>query len=545
MIEIESAMRGEPIPDPRIPPHDNLITRNLIECLAEEIPDKVFIKFDDNGEEWTFSQFRTLVAQTALGLQEHGVVMGDHVLVWLPNSREHIRIYFALNFVGAIYVPINTAYRGQLLEHVIALSDAKLAIVHASLCSRLQEVALAKLEQLIICGGQADAPLSSGLYEEVLLPTSGRVVAPPRRIEPWDPMAIIFTSGTTGPSKAVLMSYLHLFSNCGPESWPFLTSADRYLLNAPMFHIGGMGPMYGMLVRGASFALVDRFDTATYWQSVNRIGATVAFLLGVMATFLEKQPPNANDRDNSLRLVLVVPMVGTMASFGERFGVDILTIFNMTEVSSPIVSDINPTKPGTCGKARPGVEVRLVDANDCEVPTGTVGEMIVRTDRPWAMNSGYYRNAEATAKAWRNGWFHTGDAFRCDDEGNYFFVDRTKDTIRRRGENISSLELEVEVLAHPDILEAAAIAVPSEHGEDEVLVCVTPTEGKKVEPDALIEFLRPRMAYFMVPRYVRVLPELPKTPSAKVMKERLRGDGVTADTWDREVAGIRLRAERF
>lgn len=545
MIEIEPVMRGEPIHDQRIPPHDSLITRNLIERLAEETPDKVFIKFDDNGEEWTFARFRTLIAQTALGLQNQGVAMGDHVLVWLPNGREHIRIYFALNFIGAVYVPINTAYRGHLLEHVIALSDAKLAIVHASLCPRLEEVALAKLERLIVCGGQAQAPVSSALYEDVLLPPAGRVVAPLRRIEPWDPMAIIFTSGTTGPSKAVSMSYLHLFSNCGPESWPFLTSEDRYLVNAPMFHIGGMGPMYGMLVRGASFGLVERFDTATYWQSVNHTGSTVAFLLGVMATFLEKQPPRADDRDNSLRMVLVVPMPGTMELFSKRFGVDILTIFNMTEVSSPIVSEFNPKMPGTCGRARPGVEVRLVDANDCEVPIGSVGEMIVRTDRPWAMNSGYYRNPEATAKAWRNGWFHTGDAFRRDEEGNFFFVDRTKDTIRRRGENISSLELEAEVLAHPDILEAAAVAVPSEYGEDEVLVCVTPTEGKRVDPGALVEFLRPRMAYFMVPRFVRVLPELPKTPSAKVMKERLRGDGVTSDTWDREAAGIRLQAERF
>jgi len=545
MIEIDPLVEGHVIHDPRIPAHENVVTRNLIDRLSREIPETVFVKFDDNEEEWTYAQFQTLIAQTALGLQQQGVGMGDHVLVWLPNGREHIRVFFALNYLGAVYVPINTAYRGHLLEHAIDLSNAKLAVVHASLSDRLAAVETAKLQKLILCGGAAPTPLRSDLYEDVLLPISGRVTAPPRRIEPWDPMAIIFTSGTTGPSKAVLASYLHLYTNAGPETWPFVTSEDRYLISAPMSHIGGMAPMFVMLVRGASFALVERFDTSTYWESVNRTRSTLAFLLGVMATFLEKQAPKPTDRHNTLKKVVVVPMTGTMSDFGERFGVDIYTIFNMTEVSSPIVSQANPQSPGTCGQPRPGVEVRLVDANDCEVPVGTVGEMIVRTDRPWAMNSGYYRTPEATAKAWRNGWFHTGDAFRRDGGDNFFFVDRTKDAIRRRGENISSMEVEAEVLAHPDIIEAAAIAVPSEFSEDEVMICVAATGGKTIDPAELIEFLKPRLAYFMVPRFVRTMAELPKTASAKIMKEELRKKGVTSDTWDRESIGDRLRAERF
>jgi crotonobetaine/carnitine-CoA ligase len=546
MIEIDAMPAGPAIHDPRIPAHDRVVTRNLIDRLAAEIPSKVFIKFDDTGEEWSYARFRDLILQTALGLQQQGVGMGDHVLVWLPNGREQIRVYFALNYLGAVYVPINTAYRGHLLEHVIRLSDARLALVHAGLCDRLAGIGLARLEKLILCGGEATTPLPTQRYEEALLPTAGRLVAPPRRIEPWDPMAIIYTSGTTGPSKAVLASYLHLFCNAGPESWPFVTGEDRYLVNAPMFHIGGMGPMFVMLARGGSFALVDRFDTASYWESVNRTGVTVAFLLGVMATFLEKQPPKPTDRDHCLKKVFVVPMPGTMAAFRERFGVDIYTIFNMTEISSPIVSSANPTARGTCGRVRPGVDVRLVDGNDCEVPVGEVGEMIVRADRPWAMNSGYYGNAEATAKAWRNGWFHTGDAFRRDAEGNFYFVDRTKDALRRRGENISSMEVEAEIVAYPDVLEAAVIAVPSEYGEDEVMVCVAPTAGvTSIDPVGLIDFLKPRLAYFMLPRYVRVLPELPKTPSNKVMKEELRKQGITADTWDREAAGIKVKGERF
>ena len=186
-----------------------------------------------------------------------------------------------------------------------------------------------------------------------------------------------------------------------------------------------------------------------------------------------------------------------------------------------------------------------MDGNDCEVPVGTVGEMIVRTDRPWGMNSGYYKNPAATASAWRNGWFHTGDAFRRDADGYYYFVDRIKDAIRRRGENISSFEVEADVQAHPDVREVAAIGVPNELSEEDVLVVVAPIDGRVIDPAGLLEFLRPRMAHFMLPRYVRVLSELPKTPSSKVMKHELRQQGVTGDTWDRERAGIQVKSDRF
>ena len=543
-ISVQPAPQAAQPADPRIPPRDRVVTRDLIDRLAREQPEKTFAVFDDDGETWSYARFRELVVQTALGLQGLGVGQGDHVLVFAPNGREQIRIYFALNYLGAVYVPINTAYRGKLLEHVIAVSDARLAVVHGDLAPRLAEVATAKLERLAILGPEAETRLPAVRYEDALLPEAGELAAPGRPIQPWDPMAIIYTSGTTGPSKGVLASYLHIFSNAGPETWPFVGADDRYLINAPMFHIGGMGPMYVMLARGGSLAMVERFDTATFWDSVRNTGATVCFLLGVMATFLEKRPPAPDDADTPLRLAIAVPLGEEALRFGARFGVEIRTIFNMTEISSPIVSEANPAAVGACGKARPGVEVRLVDENDCEVPQGAVGEMLVRTDRPWAMNSGYYGNPEATARAWRNGWFHTGDAFRQDAEGNFFFVDRMKDAIRRRGENISSFEVEVEILAHPDVREAAAVAVPSELGEDDVMAVVAPVEGREIDPAALLEFLRGRMAYFMVPRYIRVLPELPKTPSAKVMKAELRAEGA-ADAWDREAAGIQVKGERF
>ena len=532
--------------DPRVPGRDRVVTRDLMERWNRECPDKVFLQFGDDDTSWTYSTFRTLVIQTAIGLQRLGVAQGDHVLVWLPNGREHLRVYFAINYLGAVFVPINTAYKGTLLAHVIDNSDATLAIVHADLAPRLEGVALAWLQAAIVVGARVPCPgLQTHFYTDTLLPESGSLAPLLHPIEPWHPQSIIYTSGTTGPSKGVLSSYLHLYTNAGPETWACVTGDDRFLVNMPLFHIGGMGVVFVMFARGGSVAFVDRFDTATFLDTVRTTGTTATFLLGVMANFLDKLPPSPSDADTPLRLVFMVPLAGDIAAFSKRFGCDVYTIFNMTEISTPIISEPNPLLRGTCGKQRAGVDVRLVDDNDCEVPLGTVGEMLVRTDRPWGMNSGYYKNPQATAAAWRNGWFHTGDSFRRDAEGYFYFVDRKKDAIRRRGENISSFEVEAEVTLHPSVREAAAVGVPSEFSEDEVLVVVAPVAGIEIDPVALIEFLRPRMAHFMIPRYVRVLPELPKTPSNKVMKHELRQEGVTADTWDRETAGIRIKSDRF
>ncbi len=545
-FEVLPEPAGVAISDPRIPPRDRVVTRALMERWNRECPDKVFVKFADNGEQWTYRQFRTLVVQTALGLQQLGVAQGEHVLVWLPNGREHLRVFFAINYLGAVFVPINTAYKGSLLAHVIDNSDARLAIVHADLVARLEGVPLSGLTTAVVVGARTNCPgLHSHAYADVLLPAQGTLAAPARAIEAWDPQSIIYTSGTTGPSKGVLSSYLHIYTNAGPETWTCVTSEDRFLVNMPMFHIGGMGVLFVMFVRGGSVSFVDRFDTATFLSTVRSTGATATFLLGVMASFLEKMAPCADDADTPLRLVFMVPLAGNIAAFSARFGCEVFTIFNMTEISTPIISEANPGVRGTCGRKREGVDVRLVDDHDCEVPIGTVGEMIVRTDRPWGMNSGYYKNPLATAAAWRNGWFHTGDAFRMDSQGYYYFVDRKKDAIRRRGENISSFEVEAEVQAHPAVREVAALGVPNELSEEDVLVVVAPVAGQSIDPAALLEFLRARMAHFMVPRYVRILPELPKTPSSKVMKHELRQQGVTADTWDREQAGIQVKADRF
>ena len=540
----DAAMDARGHSDPRVPGRETCVLRYLIDGWAARQPDTTYVVFE-NGDRWTYAELREKVISVAAGLQRQGVRQGNHVAVWLPNGREGLLVFYAINYLGAVFVPFNTAYRGSLLEHVLANSDARLLVCHAGLLDRLEGVDTAAIDTVIVVGeGSAPARFASATFAS-LAGSEADLLPLARPIEPWDNQAIIYTSGTTGPSKGVLSSYLHLYTNAGPDSWHFITGADRFLVNMPIFHIGGMGIPFVMLARGGSIALMENYSTERFWDVVRTTDCTAMFLLGVMATFLMKAPPSPRDREHSIRAAFMVPLTEISGPFHERFGIDVYTIFNMTEISSPIVSEPNPVKPGTCGKVRAGVEVRLVDGHDCEVPIGAVGEMLVRTDRPFAMNSGYHKNPEATAKAWANGWFHTGDAFRRDGDGYFYFVDRVKDAIRRRGENISSFEVEMELVAHPCVREAAAIGVPSEFSEDDVMVVIAPVPGQSIDPAELIAFLEPRMSYFMIPRYIRILDDLPKTATAKVQKAELRAEGITADTWDRDKAGIKLKREKL
>ena len=529
--------------DPRVPDADRCVLRPLLDRHAEATPDKVFARFAD-GSEWTYRQAQAIARRTAIGLAALGVKQGDKVLSWLPNGPDALRVWFGLNYLGAVYVPINLAYRGGLLAHVVANSDARLIVAHADLAGRLAEIDRAQLTDAVVLNG-ATAPIPGlALHPRAALdPADGEPPPLEREIAPWDMQTIIYTSGTTGPSKGVMSSYLQLYT-MGTESFPALGPDDRFMVNLPLFHVGGTAGVYAMLALGGSIAIVEAFDTASFWRVVTETGTTACVLLGVMATFLVKQAPAPQDRSHTLKRRSWCRCARTPRPSRA------LRLRHLHRVQHDRGVDADPLGPQSCAARhlrppRPGVEARVVDENDCEVAPGAVGELIVRTDRPWAMNHGYYKNPEATARAWRNGWFHTGDAFRVGEDGQFFFVDRMKDAIRRRGENISSFEVETEVCAHPAIKEAAAVAVPSEFAEDEVLAVVSLVEGATLDPAELIEFLVPRMAHFMVPRYIRIVPDLPKTPTQKVQKHLLRSDGITADTWDREKAGLRLRRQRL
>ena len=531
--------------DARVPNREDCVLRYVLEKRAEQHPDKPFMRLPD-GDAISYGAFRASVERAAAGLAALGVKQGDYVNVWLPNGVDMVRIWFAINWLGAVYVPINTAYRGNVLAHVIANGGAELMIVASDLVERLAHVDRAQLRTLVVAGGKEHAIPGMEFVPLEELDADPATLPPLKQpIEPWDVQSIIYTSGTTGRSKGVLSSYTHMWHMTGVQAFPMLDETDCYLISLPFFHVGGTLPIIAMLNRGGTVGMGGDFATEAFWPTVRATGATYTILLGVMSTFLSKRTPSPDDRDHTLKKITMIPLPDDWRDFAERFGPTVWTLFNMTEVSVPIFSEPNPQAPGTCGKQRPGVDLRIVDVHDREVPVGEIGELIVRTDAPWALNSGYYKNPEATAQAWRNGWFHTGDGFRKDEHGNYFFVDRMKDAIRRRGENISSFEVEAEILTHPKIRECAVVAVPNEMAEDDVLAIVAPATGAAVDPLELLEFLKPRLAHFMLPRYVRIMTDLPRTPTQKVEKYILRQQGLTSDTWDREKAGVKIRREKI
>ena len=519
--------------------------KGLLESRAARHPGRRLALFED-GSEWTYAEGLETVRRTAAGLQGLGVGRGDAVIAWLPNSIDIIRVWFAANYLGAIFVPLNTAYRGGVLEHTVNLTGGRLMVAHPDLVGRLDGLDLPALETVVVAG-QREMPAAGS---RTML-DSGALDADPADldaeaiIEPWDAQCVIYTSGTTGPSKGVLSPYLQLYSTA-LINYGYLGDGEAILVNFPMFHVGGTSPIYAALIRGGSFYLVSGFSTSEFWDQVRRGNcATTAGLIGAMAPFIAREEPRADDADNPLRQLTMFPINAETIALGRRFGFDYVTGFNMTEVSTPLITDVNSEVHYSCGRPRSGITCRLVDENDIEVERGEPGELVVRSELPWTMNMGYVNMPEATARAWRNGWFHTGDIFRQDENGEYFFVDRRKDTIRRRGENISSIEVETEVLRHEAVAEVVAVGVESEYTEEEVLIAVVPEAGETLDPEELARFLTERLAYFMVPRYVRVVDEIPKTETNKPRKIVFREQGITPDTWDREAAGIRLRRERL
>ncbi|WP_408896781.1 AMP-binding protein [Nocardioides sp. R1-1] len=509
---------------------------------AAEHPDRTLVVFED-GREWTYAEALREAESVALALRGLGVAQGDRVVSWLPTGSDALRVWFGVNLLGAVLVPLNTAYRGGLLEHSLALSDASVAVVHAELVERLAAVDHARLTDVVVVGGPGAVEGLRMHDAAVLDGAAAPVPAAWPEVMPWDPYAVVLTSGTTGPSKGVVCSYAQL-SACAEAAFAGDFGADdRYLVTLPLFHAGGTIGVNAAVVLGGSIVLTSGFRTGDFWELVRATEPTHVTLLGVMATYLSKQASSAVDREHSLRRVFMIPL-SDAATFAQRFGVEVVAMYNMTELSIPIISGPNPSADGTSGRARPGMEVRIVDEHDVEVPDGTVGELVVRGDAPWTIATEYLGRPEATAAAWRNGWFHTGDAFRRVG-GEYFFVDRMGDTIRRRGENISSFEVENEIVAHPSVSEVAIVATPSPDGEDEVLAVLAPAPGRSIDVAELVEFIRPRMAHFMVPRYFRVLDELPKTPTSKIQKHSLRAAGITPDTIDRESLGITIRQDRI
>jgi crotonobetaine/carnitine-CoA ligase len=517
---------------------------------AAETPDRPLFLFED--EVWTCAQAAQEAWRTANGLQSQcGIEVGDYVSVWVPTSPDVLRAWFGTNAAGAIYAPLSLSARGSYLEHTMKIAESKVLIAHRGLVDRLAGLDLPALETVVLVGGDAEIelPWQTMSLEQLLDGASEERPVLSRPVEPWDDLSLIYTSGTTGPSKGVRAAHAAFWNYARCFITDFVDETDRYLQPLPMYYTAGTGITYSMLLAGGSVAYPGGFSTKSFWDDVRRYEATITIAIHGMVSVMLDRPPSPDDGDNPLRTVYMGPLLRAN-EFAERFGVSLYTAYGMSEVPVPIVSALNPDDERSCGRAADPVnyELRLVDEHDVPVAVGTPGELVARHSLPWMINSGYKNMPDATAHAWRNGWFHTGDQFVQDEAGNFFFLDRIKDVIRRRGENISSFEVEAEVLSHPLVKDVAAVAVqnPSvdeDVSDEEVKIVVVLDEGATLDPAELVDYLSKRMPRHWVPRFVEYASELPRTDSHKLKKAELREAGVTPETWDREQAGIVYKRE--
>lgn len=508
----------------------------LLDRRAEEQGDAPFLTFEDRR--WSFAAFARATARVAAGLAAAGVGHGDKVAIMLSNRPEFLLSWFALSRLGAVEVPVNTAHRGAVLHHILAQADCTALIVETAfaeqLCAVLAELPL--LHTLIVVdGGDAGAWPRPVVRFAALADTPP--LPDPASVAGDDALAIVFTSGTTGASKGVVLPQAYALRQAEIIVDACAYGAADCLYNAlPLFH-GNAQFLSTMpaLLAGARMVLARRFSASAFWEDVRRHGCTEFNYIGGILPILMKAAPSPDDARHGLRLMMGAGCPADLLdAFERRFGVKLVEGYGMSEIGIPFINRIDDRKAGSCGRAGDTHDAMLVDDDGDPVPDGQAGELLIRPRRRNGMMTGYYRMPEATVAAWRDLWFHTGDTLRRERDGRYYFVDRKKDALRRRGENISSHEVERGVARHPAVIEAAAVAVASELGEDEVMVCVTVRTGQALAPIELLAHCVRDMALFMVPRYIRILDALPKTPTERVRKFALREEGVTPDTYDRE-----------
>ena len=525
-------------PDGVDPLSSSNLLPNVLAFRAEHEPETVFLCDVDHGSSQTYGEFELGVQAWAGALDSLGVGAGDAVVVVLPASSDSIAIWMAAARLGAVEVPLNPAYRGKLLTHMIGNADAEVVVTCAEYLDDVLAVQpdLARLRTVVLVDAESQPGAAVTIVGRDELMAADLPTFAPRPVDPWDLCCVMYTSGTTGPSKGVMVPWAQMFmSSTGVVPLDGLTCDDHWYVPYPLFHMSGKLAVAAAALRGSRAVIRRRFSLSKFWSDIAEYECTTTMLIGSVPQLINGLPPAPTDTDHGLRNVEIAPMPANPREFADRFGFRICTIFNMTEISCPIITGWDDFPNGSVGRLRAGYEVRIVDEHDLEVPVGTIGEIIVRSDIPWVLNIGYWRMPEKTAEAWRNGWFHTGDAGSVDEDGFFYFVDRLKDAIRHRGENISSMELEAEIGDCPGVRECAVIGVPSELGEEDIVVYVV-AESADFDPATLHEFCRERLPSFMVPRYVVVVGELPKTPTEKIRKPVLRDAWPPTTPWDATVA---------
>ncbi len=547
-----------PMIDPQDPRQCHL--GRILAYQAAENGDHDFLIFD--REHYSYARVNTLVNRVAHGLQHIGIAPGDRISCYLDSCLEYVLLALATNKIGAIWIPVNTDYKGEWLRDTIERSRPQLVVSDRQLLPRLMEIAPALgLQQIYVALGSVDeeevrACAGNGLQ----LPAPARLFFELLADDDSDPdqsafahsdsCAVLWTSGTTGRSKGVMQSHNVWVQAASMANMSYAPQADDIILNVmPLYNSAAwVTAVFRALVAGISCAIDPHFSVASYWQRVHHYGATQAFTLGAMHMFLWNVPPQPDDADNPMQVMQMVPIPDDVrAGFAERFGVRTIGP-GMGQSEAMMLLSQSHDKPGgwppnCCGSPIPDIELKLVDENGAEVPPGESGELLARPRREHIIFNGYLDDPAATAAAFDGEWLKTGDMLRRDENDNYFFVDRKKDAVRYKGRNISTYEVEAVARTHPSIADCAAFGIPSAElaSEDELKLNVVFKEGASATPEELAAFINDKAPHFFVPRYIELVDSLPYTPTNKVQKYKLRQVGLTPQTWDLKQSDYRVQ----
>lgn len=510
-----------------------------LDATASRRPDQPFITIGPDS--LTYGEFAEESKRLAGGLAELGISAEQVVPMLLPNSVEFVLGWMALSRLGAVTCGVNTAFRGVGLEHMINLTAGSVLVVHEQFLSTIADIAsnLDHLETIVVVGDAPEAAIDLPSAKVVGwddLSQAEPVTQAGPSPQPGDPAMLVFTSGTTGRSKACALSNYYTTRQVEIFADGFgLREGDVHFSPFPLFHAdASLYTVGAAILLGNEACVGKRFSVSRFWDEVRDANATVFDFMGATLTMLYKQPPAPSDGDNPARLAWGIPMPAFADEFEERFGLELADGYGMTECGVVIYNLGRAAPEGSSGRVVPPYEVKIVDENRVEVPAGEVGEIAVRSSEPNLMMLGYFRMPEETAAMMSDGWLYTGDLGSFDSDGYFYFGGRKKDALRRRGQNVSAFEVEEVIDSHPDILESAVFGVASELTEQEVMAAAVRAPGSDLHPADLHRFCASRMADFMLPRYIEFVSALPKTPTAKVEKAELEERGITPTTWDAE-----------
>ncbi|MFW2449202.1 MAG: AMP-binding protein [Qipengyuania pacifica] len=526
-----------------IQPQD-IVLGTLLERRATEAPNETFFTWND--ESHTLREFNEAVNEMARNLLAQGISKGAVVAIIMETSVEYLRLWFALAKIGAVEVPINNAYRGDLLAHALRTCGASVCMMDGKFTETLAGVVeqAPDLKTVFVLNGkwpESPGSVAARDFAELTAPNDTSNIGDPPHFS--EVGGVIFTSGTTGPSKGVLLSHYYLAAYGFMYREINALGPDDVVLNfLPFFHIGAKFLTIATLASGGRMHLQERLSITTFWETVRRYSVTNFIGVGGICNMLLSSPPSPNDRETPIKTIYAVPDPADVhREIEERFNCKLTTVFGSTEVGLPLFrSTDDDYQPESCGRVSPYYEVRIVDQDDQPLGAGEVGEIVVRPKLPFLTGSGYVNMPEKTVESWRNLWLHSGDNGYYDANGWFYFVDRATDSIRRRGENISSYEVEQMVGKHPAVAEVAAMSTPSEVGEDEVWVQIIAREKQALTPEEVLHHCADVMPYFMIPRFIEIVADFPRTPTAKVEKFKLRSAGPGDGAWDCTVNGWKV-----